>query len=78
MGHADLNNEELVFSFGDNKIVDNPFFKDEADVEDVIDSDFDEDYDYERDRYYALGGDDYDSFKENGGSIDDMMEDMGL
>ncbi|MBD5353965.1 MAG: hypothetical protein HDR85_03515 [Bacteroides sp.] len=76
--HADLNNEELVFSFGDNKIVDNPFFKDEADDEDVIDYDFDEDYDYECDTYYALGGDDYDSFKENGGSIDNMMEDMGL
>lgn len=82
--HADLNNEELVFSFGDNKIVDNPFFKDEedeedeADDEDDIDYDFDEDYDYERDTYYALGGDDYDSFKENGGSIDDLMDGMGL
>lgn len=37
-----------------------------------------DDYNYERDTYYALGGDDYDSFKENGGSIDDMMDRMGL
>jgi hypothetical protein len=37
-----------------------------------------DDYDYERDTYYALGGDDYDRFKENGGSIDDMMDGMGF
>lgn len=37
-----------------------------------------EQYDYEEDTYYALGGDDYQRFKENGGSIDDMMDGMGL
>lgn len=31
----------------------------------------------ERDTFYALGGDDYDSFRDNGGSIDDMMDGMG-
>lgn len=36
-----------------------------------------DDYDYERDTYYALGGDDYDRFKEEGGSIDAMMDGMG-
>lgn len=42
------------------------------------DFDYDDNYDYERDTYYALGGDDYDSFRENGGSIDDMMDGMGF
>lgn len=37
-----------------------------------------DDYDYEEDTYYALGGTDYDKFRENGGSIDDMMDGMGL
>ena len=37
-----------------------------------------DDYDYERDTYYALGGDDYDRFREEGGSIDAMMDGMGL
>ena len=40
--------------------------------------DYIDDYDYERDTYYALGGDDYDRFKENGGNIDDMMDGMGF
>lgn len=35
-------------------------------------------YNYEEDTYYALGGDDYQRFKENGGSIDEMMDSMGL
>ena len=34
--------------------------------------------DYDRETYYALGGDDYDRFKENGGNIDDMMDRMGF
>lgn len=38
----------------------------------------DDDYDYERDTYYALGGDDYDRWKENGGDLDVMMERMGF
>ena len=36
-----------------------------------------DDYDYEEDTYYALGGTDYYKFRENGGSIDDMMDGMG-
>ena len=35
-------------------------------------------YDYERDTYYALGGDDYDTWCNNGGNLDDMMDGMGL
>lgn len=35
-------------------------------------------YDYDEDTYYALGGTDYKKFRENGGSIDDMMDGMGL
>lgn len=38
----------------------------------------DEKYDYEEDTYYALGGNDYDAFKERGGSIDDMKDWLGL
>lgn len=34
--------------------------------------------DYDRDTYYALGGDDYEAFKNRGGSIDDMMDGMGF
>jgi hypothetical protein len=45
--------------------------------EDYYDDDPD-DTDYDRETFYALGGDDYDHFKENGGSIDDMMDGMGL
>ncbi len=46
---------------------------------------YDEDYDdyyyedeYERDTYYALGGEDYEEFKRRGGSIDDMMDALGF
>lgn len=40
-------------------------------------NDYPDDTDYDRETYYALGGDDYDAFKERGGSIDDMMDGMG-
>ena len=40
--------------------------------------DYPDDTDYDRDTYYALGGDDYDAFKERGGSLDDMMDAMGF
>ena len=36
-----------------------------------------DDTDYERETYYALGGDDYDGFREEGGSIDAMMDGLG-
>lgn len=36
-----------------------------------------DDYDYERDTYYALGGDNYESWRDGGGNIDDMMDGMG-
>ncbi len=36
-----------------------------------------DDYDYERDTYYALGGSNYDEFKNNGGNLDDMMDSLG-
>lgn len=40
--------------------------------------DYDQNYDYERDTYYALGGDDYDKWREKGGNLDDMMDGMGF
>ena len=42
------------------------------------DYDYSDDVDYERETYYALGGDDYDEFKRVGGTIDDMMDGMGF
>lgn len=33
--------------------------------------------DYERDTFYALGGDDYEEWRNNGGNLDDMMDGMG-
>ena len=34
-------------------------------------------WNYERDTYYALGGNDYDRWKEEGGDIDSMMDGLG-
>ena len=39
---------------------------------------FYEENEYERDTFYALGGDDYEEFKRRGGSIDDMMDALGF
>lgn len=36
-----------------------------------------DDFDYERETFYALGGDDYDEWKNKGGNIDNMMDWMG-
>lgn len=81
MYSQDYTTEKYVFSFSENKIVNSPFYQEEEEKEEYDDYEpieDDYDYDYERDTYYALGGDDYDSFKENGGSIDNMMDRMGL
>lgn len=40
--------------------------------------DDDQKYNYERDTFYALGGDDYDEWCNNGGNLDDMMDGMGF
>lgn len=37
-----------------------------------------DDRDYERETYYALGGEDYDRFREEGGNLDDMMDGLGF
>lgn len=37
-----------------------------------------DDTDYDRETYYALGGEDYDRFREEGGNIDDMMDGLGF
>jgi hypothetical protein len=76
--------EELdaaTFSCGYNEykfdIDANEFIKIEDEEDGYHDYNEPDDYDYDRDTYYALGGDDYDRFKENGGSIDDMMDYLG-
>ncbi|MCQ2117210.1 MAG: hypothetical protein MJY76_03620 [Bacteroidales bacterium] len=39
---------------------------------------YNENDEYERDTFYALGGYDYDEFKRHGGNIDDMMDALGF
>lgn len=68
---------KYIFSFPENRIIYNPFYKDIDDKEEDCDSyyhDYDDpdDTDYERDTFYALGGDDYDEWRNNGGNLDDM------
>ena len=50
---------------------------DSEDEDDYPYDDYTDDTDYERDTFYALGGDDYDEWKKNGGNLDDMMDGMG-
>lgn len=62
---------KYIFSFPENRIIYNPFYKDIDDEEEDGDSyyhdyDYPDDTDYERDTYYALGGDDYDEWRNNG------------
>lgn len=45
--------------------------------EETDDYDYSDHTDYERDTFYALGGYDYDEWKDNYGNIDEMMDDMG-
>lgn len=76
-----INEYKYIFSFPENRIIYNPFYKDIDDKEDgdsyYHDYDYPDDTDYERDTYYALGGDDYDEWRNNGGNLDDMMDDLG-
>ncbi len=50
----------------------------EEDYDDHSYADYPDDNDYERDTYYALGGYDYDEWKNTGGNLDDMMDEMGF
>lgn len=70
---------KYIFSFSENRIIYNPFYKDIDDDGDAYyrDYDYPDDTDYERDTYYALGGDDYDEWRNKGGNLDDMMDGMG-
>lgn len=67
-----------VFSFNKEKFVFQPDEDNEEDDSENYPYYDEPDYDYEKDTFYALGGDDYDSFRKNGGSIDDMMDGMGF
>ncbi len=80
-------NKDAAFCCGTDSTVD--YYDEDAkllDSEDVKyyerrgsqNCDYEDNYDYDRDTYYALGGYDYDSFRDSGGSIDDMMDEMGL
>lgn len=81
---VNISEYKYIFSFSKNRIINNPFYKDidDEDEEDDGDSyyhdyDYPDETDYERDTYYALGGDDYDEWRNNGGNLDDMMDGMG-
>jgi hypothetical protein len=50
----------------------------EMEYQEWLHGEYIDDTDYDRETFYTLGGDDYDRFKENGGSIDDMMDGMGF
>ena len=77
----DFQKEIFVFSFEENAIFYNPLYKDDEDEDDdsgYYYSDDSDDYDYERETYYALGGEDYDEWRNKGGNLDDMMDGLGF
>ena len=80
--HILWGNYRPVLALGDGTVFysvkEDRFYDDINDLASYPDYYPDDDYDYERDTYYALGGDDYDRWKENGGDLDVMMEGMGL
>lgn len=80
--HILWSNYRPVLALGDGTVFysvkEERFFDDINDLASYPDYYPDDDYDYERDTYYALGGDDYDQWKENGGDLDGMMEGMGF
>lgn len=75
-------NYNPVLALGDGNVFysvkENVFYDDINSLASYPEPDMDESYNYERDTYYALGGDNYDQWKENGGDLDDMMEGMGF
>jgi len=80
--HILWSNYRPVLALGDGTVFysvkEDRFYDDINDLASYPDYYPDDDYDYERDTYYALGGDDYDQWKENGGDLDGMMEGMGF
>lgn len=80
--HILWGNYRPVLALGDGTVFysvkEDRFYDDINDLASYPDCYPDDDYDYERDTYYALGGDDYDQWKENGGDLDGMMEGMGF
>lgn len=80
--HILWGNYRPVLALGDGTVFysvkEDRFYDDINDLASYPDYYPDDDYDYERDTYYALGGDDYDQWKENGGDLDGMMEGMGF
>ena len=80
--HILWSNYRPVLALGDGTVFysvkEDRFYDDINDLASYPDYYPDDDYDYERDTYYALGGDNYDQWKENGGDLDGMMEGMGF
>ena len=58
------------------EVNDNKFYEKEL-ILDPPNYDYPDNYNYEEDTYYALGGNDYDRWKEEGGDIDSMMDGLG-
>lgn len=70
---------DYFFDIDDSMLLSQEDIIEEADDNTKYDYD---DIDWDRETYYALGGDDYDAIKRNGGNIesiiDDMMDEMGF
>ena len=77
--YKDKNDPKILHISGSKHLFDVKT-KDFIDEEEKDDSVFftEDNYKYERDTYYALGGDDYDRWKENGSDLDGMMQGMGF
>ena len=52
--------------------------QEEEDYNDRCNDYYELDIDWEEETYYALGGSDYNEWRENGGNLDDMMDGMGF
>ena len=76
LAHLLLNEEAIKIM--DEKMEELAEEKKQAEYEDWLHAGETDDTDYERETYYALGGEDYDRFREEGGNIDDMMDGLGF
>ena len=73
-GEGKLKKDDEIYIFDKEGILIDTLYDSD---DDFYDGGFD-DFDYDRETYYALGGDDYEAWKERGGDLDRMMEGMGL
>ena len=68
---------EVVFSYSKKRFIKSPYYEEKEEFDEPY-NDYEPEINWERETYYALGGDDYDRWRENGGNLDDMMDGMGF